>query len=168
MGHQWLDADCINAETCAVCGETKGEPRGHSWKEATKSSPQSCIRCGATRGEALMEEPVFEEVYDLVCNDISAQFRGADFVYDQDFHILYVSIAADKGTAEAIVLNPESVYEYWTEVSANICSVSYAAHDDFCEAGFAVDCCVFLISDVNEDNALLAAKNGTIYYDVTE
>ena len=165
-GHQWMDADCTNAQTCSVCGETKGEPRGHSWKDATKSLPQTCRRCGVTQGDALREELSFDDAYDAVCDEISQQLDGAEFVYDADYRILYVSITAGEGTAEAIIMKPDSVSEYWSGISTKICSVSEAAREHFLEAGFGVDCCIMLISDVNADNALLSAKNGKITFDV--
>lgn len=167
-GHQWLEADCTNAQTCAVCGQTKGEPRGHSWKDATNSTPQSCRRCGATRGEPLKEEVSFEDVYDAVCDEIGVQLGKAEFTYNAEACILYVSIPADKGTAEEIILTPDSVADYWAQISEKLCSTSKTAHERFLYAGFTVDCCIFLISDVNEENALLAAENGKIYFDVME
>jgi len=51
--HQWSEADCLNASTCALCGEVQGEALGHIWMEATCESAESCSRCGEKQGEAL-------------------------------------------------------------------------------------------------------------------
>ena len=50
--HQWEDATCTEPETCAVCGETRGEALGHRWRNAGCEEPETCARCGETRGEA--------------------------------------------------------------------------------------------------------------------
>ncbi len=49
--HQWIEATCTEPRTCAVLGETEGEPLGHDWAEATCTEPKTCRRCGATEGE---------------------------------------------------------------------------------------------------------------------
>ncbi len=51
--HQWTEATCTKPRTCAVFGETEGEPLGHDWLEATCTKPKTCKRCGATEGEPL-------------------------------------------------------------------------------------------------------------------
>ena len=50
--HEWVDADCVNPMTCALCQETEGAPLGHSWMAATCEQPKSCENCDATEGEA--------------------------------------------------------------------------------------------------------------------
>lgn len=50
--HEWVDADCDSAKTCALCEETEGAPLGHSWLAATCEDPKTCENCGATEGEA--------------------------------------------------------------------------------------------------------------------
>ena len=52
LGHQWKDADCENPKTCSVCGDTKGEAKGHQWKDADCETPKTCSVCGKTEGEA--------------------------------------------------------------------------------------------------------------------
>ena len=51
--HEWVDADCTTAKTCAKCGETEGEALGHSWVDVSCAAPRHCERCGETEGEAL-------------------------------------------------------------------------------------------------------------------
>ena len=51
--HVWKEADCERPETCAICGQTRGEPLGHDWQEATCSTPKTCARCGALEGSVL-------------------------------------------------------------------------------------------------------------------
>ena len=52
-GHAWVEASCTEPRTCAICGETEGEPLGHDWKDADCTEPRTCRRCGETEGEAL-------------------------------------------------------------------------------------------------------------------
>ena len=54
--HQWTEATCTEAKTCALCGETEGEPLGHQWADATCTEPSTCSRCGETTGEPLCHE----------------------------------------------------------------------------------------------------------------
>lgn len=49
--HEWQEATCTTPKTCALCGETEGEPRNHEWQEATCTIPKTCILCGLTEGE---------------------------------------------------------------------------------------------------------------------
>lgn len=51
--HEWKDANCDTAKTCAKCGQTEGAPNGHSWQAATCDGPKTCEVCGKTEGEAL-------------------------------------------------------------------------------------------------------------------
>ena len=51
--HEWAEATCDAPKTCALCGETEGEPAGHSWIDATCASPRTCSSCALTEGESL-------------------------------------------------------------------------------------------------------------------
>ncbi len=53
LGHRWKSGSCEEPEVCARCGQTKGEAPGHDWQSATCTEPETCARCGETRGEAL-------------------------------------------------------------------------------------------------------------------
>ena len=53
LSHEWTEADCTTAKTCAKCGETEGEALGHSWTDATCTEVKTCAVCRATEGEAL-------------------------------------------------------------------------------------------------------------------
>ena len=44
--HVWVDADCTNAKTCSLCGETEGEALGHSYGEATETVAPDCTNAG--------------------------------------------------------------------------------------------------------------------------
>ena len=48
--HEWQEATCTTARTCAKCGQTDGEPLGHQWVDATCQAPKTCSVCGATEG----------------------------------------------------------------------------------------------------------------------
>lgn len=48
--HNWSSATCTEAETCMICGETRGEALGHEWIEATCTEPETCSVCGAMLG----------------------------------------------------------------------------------------------------------------------
>lgn len=51
--HEWKNATCEMPNTCALCGETNGEPLDHTWKPASCEAPKTCADCGKTEGEAL-------------------------------------------------------------------------------------------------------------------
>lgn len=51
--HQWTEADCLNAGSCALCGEVQSEALGHDWIAADCENPERCSRCSETQGEAL-------------------------------------------------------------------------------------------------------------------
>lgn len=51
--HEYKNATCVEPITCALCGETEGEPLGHTWQDATCEAPKTCVTCSATEGEAL-------------------------------------------------------------------------------------------------------------------
>lgn len=51
--HEWKDATCDAPKTCALCGETEGEPLAHQWQDATCTAPKTCALCSKTEGEAL-------------------------------------------------------------------------------------------------------------------
>ena len=53
LGHRWKGGGCEEPEVCARCGESGGEAPGHDWQPATCTAPETCARCGETRGEAL-------------------------------------------------------------------------------------------------------------------
>ena len=50
-------ADCVNAQTCTVCGEVLNTALGHDWTDATCTAAKTCSVCGATEGEALGHTP---------------------------------------------------------------------------------------------------------------
>ena len=51
--HEWMEATCVDPETCEICGETQGEPKGHDWQDATWLEPRYCPACGETEGKPL-------------------------------------------------------------------------------------------------------------------
>lgn len=51
--HEWVDADCLTAKTCAKCKEAEGDPLGHDWLDATCTAGETCSRCGETQGEPI-------------------------------------------------------------------------------------------------------------------
>lgn len=52
-GHSWVEADCLNARSCPLCGRVEGKPLGHRWQEVTCLAPKTCAGCGETEGEAV-------------------------------------------------------------------------------------------------------------------
>lgn len=52
LGHDWRDADCVNPETCKVCGLTQAPALGHTWNAAACTVPATCSVCGETQGQA--------------------------------------------------------------------------------------------------------------------
>ena len=67
FGHEWKRATCTEAETCNLCGETRGEPLGHDWIEATCETPKTCTRCGITEGDILGHTMVIDEAIEPTC-----------------------------------------------------------------------------------------------------
>lgn len=54
--HEWTEASCTAAKTCAKCGETEGAALGHDFSAATCTTAEICARCGETGGESLGHE----------------------------------------------------------------------------------------------------------------
>lgn len=48
--HDWVEADCTTAKTCARCKEVIGAPLGHAWIPATCTQAKRCSACGRTEG----------------------------------------------------------------------------------------------------------------------
>ena len=81
--HEWNEAECLLPKTCALCGETEGEPLGHNWQEATCAAPETCSLCKETSGESLPHTWV-EANYQRpkrcsVCSATEGQALEADF-----------------------------------------------------------------------------------------
>lgn len=51
--HRWVEATCIKAKYCLLCGEIEGAPLGHAWEKATCENPKQCKQCDLTMGEPL-------------------------------------------------------------------------------------------------------------------
>lgn len=51
--HQWTEANCVEAKTCALCNITEGEPTGHNWVAASCTTSKTCTLCNEVVGEAL-------------------------------------------------------------------------------------------------------------------
>lgn len=62
LGHTWQDATCETAKSCSTCGKTEGEPLGHTWQDATCETPKTCTTCAATEGEALGHDLTLQSV----------------------------------------------------------------------------------------------------------
>lgn len=50
--HEWLPADCVNPQRCALCGKEEAAALGHFWLEATCTTPKNCSLCGLEQGSA--------------------------------------------------------------------------------------------------------------------
>lgn len=53
--HMWKQATCMVPRTCSLCGTTQGEPSDHKWQKATCAAPQTCAVCGSTQGKPLFD-----------------------------------------------------------------------------------------------------------------
>ena len=53
--HEWQEATCQTAKTCALCSITEGDPLEHTWEEATCIAPKTCTVCGITEGTISLE-----------------------------------------------------------------------------------------------------------------
>lgn len=51
--HSWIAATCTSPQTCAKCGEAKGEALSHQWVEATCNNPKTCSLCAFQVGDKL-------------------------------------------------------------------------------------------------------------------
>ena len=49
-------ADCVNPQTCTVCGTKLADALGHKWNDATCTDPKTCSVCGKTEGDALTHD----------------------------------------------------------------------------------------------------------------
>lgn len=52
-GHSWIDATCTQGKTCSICGRTVGSPAPHNWQGATCTLSDACAFCGTQIGEPL-------------------------------------------------------------------------------------------------------------------
>lgn len=52
-GHQWVEASCLEPQSCPLCGKVEGEALGHVWHSATCQAPKTCASCGETQGETV-------------------------------------------------------------------------------------------------------------------
>lgn len=82
--HEWTEADCLTAKTCAKCGVAEGEAMGHDFAPAECEKPETCTRCGMTQGEMLGHQWV-----DAVCDapqicENCGQTQGAALGHDMD------------------------------------------------------------------------------------
>jgi hypothetical protein len=46
LGHDWVEADCLNAKTCRTCGGVEGKALGHSFPEWEIAVPAECEKEG--------------------------------------------------------------------------------------------------------------------------
>ncbi len=85
-GHSWRKATCTAPKTCAVCGETEGEPLGHSWREATCTAPKTCTVCGETEGEPLGHEWTLSDgmLRCSRCGESRELFVDSELVFSDD------------------------------------------------------------------------------------
>ena len=83
LGHSWDDATCTAPKTCSVCGATEGDALGHSWDDATCTAPKTCSVCGATEGDALGH--TYDNDCDADCNVCGTTREVADHVYADAF-----------------------------------------------------------------------------------
>ena len=51
--HEWVEATCKTAKTCATCGEKDGGTLPHTMVEATCETPKTCTVCNQSWGEPL-------------------------------------------------------------------------------------------------------------------
>lgn len=81
--HEWEDADCDDPETCALCGETRGEEEGHDWEDADCTTPKTCSECEKTKGKALghkwSEASCTEAAVCSVCEAVDGEPAGHDW-----------------------------------------------------------------------------------------
>ena len=86
LPHTLTEATCTDAKTCSVCNQTWGDPLGHSWSMATCTSASSCRRCGEVDGEALghswVEATCLEPKKCSVCPTVEGEALGHDYVVD--------------------------------------------------------------------------------------
>lgn len=53
----WVDATCLRAKHCGICGLEEGKKLEHEWEPATCTQPKTCKLCGATEGEPIDHTP---------------------------------------------------------------------------------------------------------------
>ncbi|MCR5795349.1 MAG: serine/threonine protein kinase [Solobacterium sp.] len=53
--HIYTEPTCTEPSVCRICGRQLVPALGHSWEAATAERPETCARCGETRGEPLAQ-----------------------------------------------------------------------------------------------------------------
>lgn len=86
--------------------------------------------------------------------------------YDSENKIIKILITAPTGTAVALTSKYSEVKSYWEDMCTQMCKYSKSVYDVCQEAGYSVGCAVLIVSDVNSDNCLYAALNGSETYNV--
>lgn len=91
-GHNWIAATCTTPKTCSVCKETNGVATGHLWCEATYETPKTCQICGKTDGEPLKPNPIY--LCDMEYSDKYGKVyyhdnKNANYVNNSDWKDLY-------------------------------------------------------------------------------
>lgn len=59
LGHTWVEASCTEPKRCETCQLQEGEARAHAWADATTEAPKTCTACGLTEGERIVTDPRF-------------------------------------------------------------------------------------------------------------
>lgn len=88
LGHDWVEADCLNPRTCARCAVTEGKPAGHSFSEWETVTASACgqegirvrsCHCGAEETETL---PALEHSYEkgscTLCGEMDPDWVPGD------------------------------------------------------------------------------------------
>lgn len=52
LGHNWIEATCVDPKKCSVCGKSEGSAIGHNWIDATCIEAKKCSVCEEIEGTA--------------------------------------------------------------------------------------------------------------------
>ncbi len=157
--HEWVDADCTNAKTCSLCGETEGTELGHTWIDATCTEAKRCDVCDAVEGEALGHTPGEEEITEdkvtltttteIKCSDcgeiISTETVTADSLVEGYFYVFSPEEFLDRFTAVAKTRIPSLSYEISEGNDAYSASFAYDGVEYMVQ--FLNDCFEFIAPD---------------------
>ena len=105
--HDWKEASCTSAMSCAICGETQGEPLGHTWNEATCTAAKTCSVCSTTNGSA--EEHEYIDGKCTVCGTLKASEGLGMLDCGSGYMVSSIGACTDKNIVVPSVFNGKPV-----------------------------------------------------------
>lgn len=148
---------------CA-CNRT-GPPDDHSidYCEQTKSIS---VQSETITIENFGESEMFRQMTDIIYDSFSAFSPSIN--YDKDNALVNVIVTASDGTVDALEGNTLNALDAWEIMVSSLSELSKSGYELLSDEGLQIGCTVMLLSDKDPENALFAALNGVVVYNVMQ